>query len=79
MSTTDKSVANADEQVTKGTKRAAEVRLGSGIAMYLVNLFYVTFFFFPVLGVFTPGKPGLVFHPSVVLRGGGKERAVLVL
>ena len=44
MSTTDKAVANADEQVTKGTKRAAEVRLGPGITLYLVHLFNVTFF-----------------------------------
>lgn len=44
MSTTDKSVANAEEQVTKGTKRAAEVRLGPGITLYLMHLVNVTFF-----------------------------------
>lgn len=49
MSTTDKSVANAEEQVTKGTKRAAEVRLGPGMTLFLVHLVNVTFFFL-VLG-----------------------------
>lgn len=48
MSTTEKSVANADEQVTKGTKRASEVR--DYYSFILSEIFGVDFLFH----IFTP-------------------------
>lgn len=48
MSTTDKSVANADEPVTKGTKRAAEVRGQPGLELFVLRLSV----FFCLLGAF---------------------------